>query len=174
PAGSCRRPCAAATGSPTPPSPRRCAPGAARKPRTSNGTRRCSRSDPPSGRRHRSGGSRELFPFRADADQGPAASPAPTMRWMNIELPAWLGDDPGAPFPPVSRALREPDGLLAAGGDLSPARLLDAYAHGIFPWYSEGQPILWWSPDPRMLFRTQGVRLSSRFRRALQIGRAHG
>jgi len=87
---------------------------------------------------------------------------------MGIELPAWLGDDPGAPFPPVSRALREPDGLLAAGGDLSPARLLDAYAHGIFPWYSEGQPILWWSPDPRMLFRTQGVRLSSRFRRALR------
>ncbi len=79
---------------------------------------------------------------------------------MNIESPAWLGNDPQAPFPPVSRALREPDGLLAAGGDLSPARLLDAYAHGIFPWYSEGQPILWWSPDPRMLFRSDGVRLS--------------
>ena len=90
---------------------------------------------------------------------------------MSIELPAWLGDDPHAPFPPVSHALREPDGLLAAGGDLSPTRLLDAYAHGIFPWYSEGQPILWWSPDPRMLFRSDGVHLSSRFRRSLRGSR---
>jgi leucyl/phenylalanyl-tRNA---protein transferase len=62
----------------------------------------------------------------------------------------WLSehDSPDA-FPPVDRALREPDGLLAAGGDLSPARLLAAYQRGIFPWYSAGQPILWWSPDPR-------------------------
>ena len=90
---------------------------------------------------------------------------------MSIELPAWLGDDPGAQFPPVSRALREPDGLLAAGGDLSPPRLLEAYARGIFPWYSEGQPILWWSPDPRMVFRTDRVRLSSRFRRSLRGSR---
>jgi leucyl/phenylalanyl-tRNA--protein transferase len=87
---------------------------------------------------------------------------------MSLELPAWLGNDPQSPFPPVSRALREPNGLLAAGGDLTPARLLDAYAHGIFPWYSEGQPILWWSPDPRMLFRSDGVHLSSRFRRSLR------
>jgi leucyl/phenylalanyl-tRNA--protein transferase len=57
----------------------------------------------------------------------------------------------GEPFPPVSRALRSPNGLLCAGGDLSPGRLLDAYSHGIFPWYSEGDPILWWSPDPRMV-----------------------
>ena len=90
---------------------------------------------------------------------------------MHIELPAWLDDDPQAPFPPVSHALREPDGLLAAGGDLSPARLLEAYAHGIFPWYSEGQPILWWSPDPRTVFRTDGVHLSSRFRRSLRGSR---
>ena len=63
---------------------------------------------------------------------------------------AWLrpGDPPDA-FPPVSAALREPDGLLCAGGDLSPSRLVAAYRRGIFPWYSEGQPILWWSPDPR-------------------------
>ncbi len=61
----------------------------------------------------------------------------------------WL--DKHTPFPPVYRALLEPNGLLAAGGDLSPARLLDAYRHGIFPWYSEDQPILWWSPDPRMV-----------------------
>lgn len=79
-----------------------------------------------------------------------------------------LGRDPDAPFPPADSALREPDGLLAVGGDLSPARLLNAYSHGIFPWYSDGQPILWWSPDPRMVFRSDGVRLSSRFRRSLR------
>lgn len=61
----------------------------------------------------------------------------------------WL--TPNQPFPPVQRALREPNGLLAAGGDLSLPRLLDAYRHGIFPWYSEGEPVLWWSPDPRMV-----------------------
>lgn len=62
----------------------------------------------------------------------------------------WLSerDSPDA-FPPVDRALREPDGLLAAGGDLSPSRLIAAYRRGIFPWYSHGQPILWWCPDPR-------------------------
>lgn len=81
---------------------------------------------------------------------------------------ALLGDAPDSPFPPVSRALREPDGLLAIGGDLTPTRLLNAYRHGIFPWFSQGQPILWWSPDPRMVFRTDGVRLSSRFRRDLR------
>jgi leucyl/phenylalanyl-tRNA--protein transferase len=54
-------------------------------------------------------------------------------------------------FPPVESALREPDGLLAVGGDLGIERLVDAYRHGIFPWYAEGQPILWWSPDPRMV-----------------------
>jgi len=79
-----------------------------------------------------------------------------------------LGPDPNAPFPPVRRALREPDGLLAAGGDLSPIRLLNAYRHGIFPWFGEGQPILWWSPDPRMVFDTASFRLPSRFRRHLR------
>lgn len=76
--------------------------------------------------------------------------------------------EPDGPFPPVDQALREPDGLLAVGGDLSTGRLLQAYRHGIFPWYSEGQPLLWWSPDPRMVFRTDGVHLSSRFRRQLR------
>jgi len=57
--------------------------------------------------------------------------------------------DPPESFPPVDEALREPDGLLCVGGDLSVSRLLAAYRRGIFPWYSEGQPILWWSPDPR-------------------------
>ena len=64
--------------------------------------------------------------------------------------------------------MRDPDGLLAIGGDLSLPRLLNAYRHGIFPWFSPGQPPLWWSPDPRMVFRTDCVRLSSRFRRALK------
>jgi leucyl/phenylalanyl-tRNA--protein transferase len=84
-----------------------------------------------------------------------------------LRLPL-LDADPAAPFPPTDAALRDPDGLLAMGGDLSPERLLNAYAHGIFPWYSEGQPILWWSPDPRMVFRTDGVYLSRRLRRTLR------
>jgi leucyl/phenylalanyl-tRNA--protein transferase len=61
----------------------------------------------------------------------------------------WL--ESSDPFPPLERALSEPDGLLAAGADLTPARLLTAYRSGIFPWYSAGQPVLWWSPDPRMV-----------------------
>jgi leucyl/phenylalanyl-tRNA--protein transferase len=65
----------------------------------------------------------------------------------------WLapGDPPGQ-FPPVAKALAEPAGLLAAGGDLSCERLEAAYRRGIFPWYSAGQPVLWWSPDPREVF----------------------
>ncbi len=66
----------------------------------------------------------------------------------------------GSPFPPVEHALQEPNGLLCAGGDLSMARLLDAYRHGIFPWYSGDQPILWWSPDPRMVLKVAEFRVS--------------
>jgi len=62
---------------------------------------------------------------------------------------AWLERDD--PFPPVEAALKEPNGLLCAGADLSVARLLAAYRRGIFPWFSGGEPILWWSPDPRMV-----------------------
>jgi leucyl/phenylalanyl-tRNA---protein transferase len=80
----------------------------------------------------------------------------------------WLDSDPSAVFPSVTRALREPDGLLAAGGDLSSTRLLNAYKNGIFPWFSAGQPILWWSPDPRMVFRTDAVHLSKKFRQQLK------
>jgi leucyl/phenylalanyl-tRNA--protein transferase len=87
---------------------------------------------------------------------------------MSRDLPFLLSADPQAPFPPASEALTEPDGLLALGGDLSPKRLLNAYRGGIFPWFSEGQPLLWWSPDPRMVFSTDEVRLSSRFRRSLR------
>ncbi len=81
--------------------------------------------------------------------------------------PYLLGPEPDA-FPPPRLALREPDGLLAVGGDLSPARLLNAYRSGIFPWYSRGQPILWWSPDPRMVFDSASFALPSRFRRSLR------
>jgi len=63
-------------------------------------------------------------------------------------------------FPSVELALHEPDGLLALGGDLSVERLKSAYQQGIFPWYSEGQPILWWSPDPRMILEPQEIKVS--------------
>jgi leucyl/phenylalanyl-tRNA---protein transferase len=70
----------------------------------------------------------------------------------------WLQSDDA--FPPLNAALAEPNGLLAAGGDLSPARLINAYRHGIFPWFSPGQPILWWSPDPRMVIIPQAIKIS--------------
>lgn len=73
-------------------------------------------------------------------------------------------------FPPTARALDDPQGLLAIGGDLSPARLLDAYARGIFPWYSEGQPILWWSPEPRAVLAPAAVRVSRSLRKRLRNG----
>lgn len=71
------------------------------------------------------------------------------------------------PFPAVENALEDPAGLLAAGGDLSVPRLLDAYRHGIFPWFSQGDPILWWSPDPRMVFATDDIHISTKLRRWL-------
>jgi len=82
--------------------------------------------------------------------------------------PVLLSPKADAPFPPAESALRQPDGLLAIGGDLSPLRLLNAYSGGIFPWYSQGQPLLWWSPDPRMVFHTERFSLPSRFRRSLR------
>ncbi|WP_397452483.1 leucyl/phenylalanyl-tRNA--protein transferase [Pseudomonas sp. NA-150] len=63
-------------------------------------------------------------------------------------------------FPPLEKALRDPDGLLAAGGDLSADRLIAAYRHGCFPWFSEGQPILWWSPDPRTVLIPEQIHIS--------------
>jgi len=79
---------------------------------------------------------------------------------------AWIAsDDPAHAFPPVHMALEEPNGLLAAGGDLSPERLLCAYQRGIFPWYEDGQPILWWSPDPRCVLTPRDFRLSRRMHR---------
>ena len=70
-------------------------------------------------------------------------------------------------FPPVTAALEDPDGLLAMGGDLSPERLLLAYRSGIFPWYSAGEPILWWSPQPRGVLFTDELKISRSLRRRL-------
>src|SRR6266446_3855424 len=78
----------------------------------------------------------------------------------------WLELD--TPFPPVQSALGDPNGLLAAGGDLSTERLLDAYRHGIFPWFSEGEPILWWSPDPRMVLFPAELRVSRSLAKTLR------
>ena len=78
----------------------------------------------------------------------------------------WLGTD--LSFPPVESALAEPNGLLAVGGDLAPRRLLAAYRHGIFPWYSEGDPILWWSPDPRMVLAPGELRVTRSLAKTLR------
>jgi leucyl/phenylalanyl-tRNA---protein transferase len=78
----------------------------------------------------------------------------------------WL--EPDGDFPPVERALRRPNGLLAAGGDLSPERLLRAYRCGIFPWYSAGEPILWWSPDPRMILVPGELKISRSLAKTLR------
>jgi leucyl/phenylalanyl-tRNA--protein transferase len=75
--------------------------------------------------------------------------------------------DPAQAFPDVSQALRDPDGLLAVGGDLDSGRILNAYRHGIFPWYSEEQPILWWSPDPRTVLYPDALKISRSLRRTL-------
>ncbi len=71
-------------------------------------------------------------------------------------------------FPPVGSALRDPDGLLAIGGDLSPERLLEAYQKGIFPWYNRGQPIMWWAPDPRCVFELNNISISRSLRKTLR------
>lgn len=76
-----------------------------------------------------------------------------------------------SPFPPVELALREPNGLLAIGGDLQPERLLNAYRNGIFPWYSEGQPILWWSPDPRSVLFPPELQVGRSLRKTIRQAR---
>ncbi|SDI71821.1 leucyl/phenylalanyl-tRNA--protein transferase [Billgrantia gudaonensis] len=81
----------------------------------------------------------------------------------------WLPKSPIA-FPCVSQALRDPDGLLAAGGDLTPEWLLAAYARGIFPWYSDDQPILWWSPEPRMVLFPDALRVSRSLAKRVRNG----
>ena len=78
----------------------------------------------------------------------------------------WL--NPEDPFPPLSTALKDPSGLLAAGADLSPERLIQAYRQGIFPWFSTGDPILWWSPDPRMVLFPSELKVTRSLEKALR------
>jgi leucyl/phenylalanyl-tRNA---protein transferase len=88
-----------------------------------------------------------------------------------VKTITWLSPhDSPERFPPLERALDEPQGLLAAGGDLSPARLIAAYERGIFPWYSPGQPVLWWSPDPRAVLYPQEFRCSRSLAKTLRNG----
>jgi len=86
-----------------------------------------------------------------------------SITWLSPQdAPEW--------FPPLEQALEEPAGLLAAGGDLSPQRLLAAYRRGIFPWYSPGQPVLWWSPDPRAVLFPEEFHCSRSLARTLRSG----
>ena len=80
----------------------------------------------------------------------------------------WLKQD--EPFPPVDLALTEPNGLLCAGLDLSPRRILAAYREGIFPWFNPGEPVLWWSPDPRMVLAPAEVKISRSLRQRIKRG----
>jgi leucyl/phenylalanyl-tRNA---protein transferase len=87
---------------------------------------------------------------------------------MNKSI-TWLSPDGDREwFPPLEQALDEPEGLLAAGGDLSPRRLLAAYRRGIFPWYSAGQPVLWWSPNPREVLAPTEFRCSRSLSKTLR------
>ncbi|WP_415891290.1 leucyl/phenylalanyl-tRNA--protein transferase [Neptuniibacter sp. SY11_33] len=79
----------------------------------------------------------------------------------------WLQDS-NDPFPPIDQALEDPNGLLAAGGDLTPERLVSAYRMGIFPWYSPGEPILWWSPSPRCVITPDELHVSRSMRKRLK------
>jgi leucyl/phenylalanyl-tRNA---protein transferase len=87
----------------------------------------------------------------------------PQIKWISR-------DDPPDAFPDIDAALAVPNGLLAAGGDLSSPRLLHAYEHGIFPWFDRGQPILWWSPDPRCVLPPEAFHVARRLRRTLKHG----
>jgi leucyl/phenylalanyl-tRNA--protein transferase len=86
-----------------------------------------------------------------------------------MDKPKWLSAT-GSPddFPSPAAALREPNGLLAVGGCLHPEWLLDAYVKGIFPWYEAGQPILWWSPDPRAVLLPEQLHVSRRLQRKMR------
>lgn len=86
-----------------------------------------------------------------------------------MQGPFWIDpNDDSKLFPPVELALEEPDGLLAAGGDLSPERIVAAYQNGIFPWYSEDQPILWWSPNPRAVIFPDELHISRSLAKTLR------
>jgi len=81
--------------------------------------------------------------------------------------------NPGDPFPPTTNALKDPDGLLAIGGDLSTDTLIRAYRLGIFPWFTQGQPILWWSPNPRLILYPKNLKISRSLRKILRKNTYH-
>ncbi len=81
--------------------------------------------------------------------------------------PFWLPESP-ARFPPTHLAAREPSGLLAVGGDLTPEWLLEAYRHGIFPWFNADEPVLWWTPDPRCVLMTDQVKIRRSLRKVMK------
>lgn len=83
-------------------------------------------------------------------------------------IPWLIATDDNQPFPALETALEEPNGLLAAGGSLRPARLLNAYRAGVFPWFSGDQPILWWSPNPRLVLKPSELHLSKSFQKFLR------
>jgi leucyl/phenylalanyl-tRNA--protein transferase len=105
---------------------------------------------------------------KLDAPDAPPAERRHQAGLIGRSVITWLKAD--TPFPPLEAALAEPNGLLAAGGDLSPGRLIDAYRRGIFPWYGEGQPILWWSPDPRMVLFVGEFRMSRSLAKRVRRG----
>lgn len=86
-----------------------------------------------------------------------------------LTMLTWLSRDT-LDFPPLDTALRDPNGLLAAGGDLSAERLVQAYRHGCFPWYQDDQPILWWSPDPRTVLFPDELHVSRSLRKFIRQG----
>lgn len=88
---------------------------------------------------------------------------------QRLDIPC-LDDMPDTAFPPTDTALNFPSGLLAWGGSLSPQRLIEAYRRGIFPWYSEGEPVLWWTPSPRCVLYPPNVYISKRTRQKLRQG----
>lgn len=88
-----------------------------------------------------------------------------------MPIPFLAADDETTPFPTAGTALDEPNGLLMAGGSLSPRRLMAAYRAGIFPWYEEGEPILWWSPDPRCIIFPEVIKISRSLRKTINSKR---
>ena len=88
-----------------------------------------------------------------------------------MPIPFLAPDDDTTPFPDVASALAEPNGLLMAGGNLSPHRLVTAYRRGVFPWFEAGEPILWWSPDPRCVIWPDDVKVSRSLAKTIRSGR---
>jgi len=88
-----------------------------------------------------------------------------------MPIPFLASDDDTTPFPDVSCALIEPNGLLMAGGSLAPARLVRAYRRGVFPWFEDGEPILWWSPDPRCVIWPEAIKVSRSLGKTIRSGR---